>query len=355
MRYLFCIATISIWMMYGCSGEAPKNDVNESNATVNIAPYVEYVADEEAMPKRTVQSSSLKDIYTIFNELGYTHRMWDAQKLIIPRLYLQRISCRWQSQSSQIPVKTKKQIFFQLITPAILRSNELIQMERNTLITLMNEPVDVEDEHYEWLMQLARKYKVLRDDETRALDAADMQELIERVDTVPLSLALAQAAEESGWATSRFARDGNALFGQWTFGKNAMVPKEQRSELGNYGLKRFKTPQESVNSYMLNLNTNHAYKELRHKRAALRRSGQKVSGLFLIDTLHRYSERGDDYVDGLKRMILQNHLAVFDNAKLWEKEVVYLHPKKTLQKSRKLPLLENNVTAKELLKDDEQE
>ncbi len=347
MKYFFQIATAGILMLQGCGDRVAQDDENS-----NQFPAIKAVIDESKLPTRSVESSSLQDIYDIFEELEYTHESWNAQKLLIPRLYLQRVSCRWQSQSSTIPVKTKKQIFFQLITPEILRSNELIQLERNRLISLMDNPVDVEEAGYEWLMNLARKYKVIRRDETSALGSKQMDELLRRVDTIPLSLALAQGAEESGWGTSRFAAEGNALFGQWTFGKDAMVPKEQRSELGNYGLKRFNTPQESVNSYMRNLNTNAAYKKLRAKREALRRAGEKVTGLVLAETLDKYSERGMEYVNGLKSMIAYNRLAAFDEAKLWDKEVIYLHPKKIIQKSRKLPLLENNVTAEELMADD---
>ncbi|MGI2103199.1 glucosaminidase domain-containing protein [Shewanella oncorhynchi] len=91
--------------------------------------------------------------------------------------------------------------------------------------------------------------------------------LLERVDILPPSLVLAQAAKESGWGTSRFAREGNALFGQWDFKGNGMEPRQKRQGLGNYGLARFDTPFASVEGYLLNLNTHNAYQKMRDFRA----------------------------------------------------------------------------------------
>ena len=125
---------------------------------------------------------------------------------------------------------------------------------------------------------------------------------------MPPSLALAQAAEESGWATSRFTIEGNAFFGQWDFSGKGMVPKQQRKELGNYGLAKFDTPLASVKGYMLNINTTSAYQKLRDKRQKLRKNNQAITGLALVDTLDKYSERGQAYIDSITEMITYNRL-----------------------------------------------
>ena len=116
-----------------------------------------------------------------------------------------------------------------------------------------------------WILKLAKIYKVeLKDGQVTStlIDA-----LWKKVDIVPASLALAQAAEESGWGTSRFAAKGNAVYGQWTWGSNAITPEKQRKELGNYGIASFETLQQSNSAYMQNLNTHNAYASLREKRA----------------------------------------------------------------------------------------
>jgi len=147
-----------------------------------------------------------------------------------------------------------------------------------------------------------------------------------KVDIVPVSLALAQAAEESGWGTSRFAAQGNAVYGQWTWGKNAIVPEQQRKELGNYGIASFETLQQSICAYMLNLNTHNAYASLRTKRAELRAMDQKITGHILAGQLTRYSERGEEYVKGLRSLMEYNQLSPADDAYLSDDPPIYLIP-----------------------------
>jgi len=137
-----------------------------------------------------------------------------------------------------------------------------------------------------------------------------------RVDTVPPSLALGQAAYESGYGTSRFAREGNALFGQWTYGGKGMQPKQKRASKGNYGVAAYDWPLESVRGYMRNLNTHRAYQKLRDKRAAARSNDREPTGDELADTLTSYSERGAEYVRSLKGIMRTNELAVADHATL---------------------------------------
>ncbi len=318
-----------VMMFWGCDVMTQGLGNSDENSTASSSTYpstiykIYAVTDESQLPQRTVSTRAIEDLTRLFATIGYNKKVWDVG-VEIPRLYLQRISCRWHLQSSKIPVKQKKEIFFKLMLPAILRANELILLERNQLLHHMNDPVDAEAN--EWLLDLAKKYKVIPKERSNSVNEEEIAKLLRRVDVIPPSLALAQAAEESGWATSRFAREGNALFGQWTFGKKAMIPKEQRSELGNYGLARFDTPQESINAYMRNLNTNRAYIKLRYKREALRTSGAEITGLSLSETLDKYSERGVEYVEGLKKLITHNHLERFDRAHLLDKEVIHVAP-----------------------------
>jgi uncharacterized FlgJ-related protein len=223
-------------------------------------------------------------------------------------------------------VENKKRIFFRGIAPMILRANELILMDRNKLDQLRSaflEGHSLSETDQKWLATLSGLYKVKYEN---PLTASTLNELWKKVDIIPPSLALAQGAEESGWGTSRFAAEGNAVYGQWTWGENAITPKAQRTELGNYGIAAFGSLQESVCGYMLNLNTHAAYSELRTKRAELRNSGEKITGYLLSETLTRYSERGEEYVKTLKQMMDYNRLEPADDAFLTSDPPIFLVP-----------------------------
>ena len=178
----------------------------------------------------------------------------------------------------------------------ILRSNELILIDRNRLGEIkssFNKNKALSEKKNIWVLKLAKLYKVnVTEDQ---VTGSMLEELWNKVDIVPPSLAMAQA-----WGTSRFASTGNAVYGQWTWGGNSIKPEKQRKELGNYGIAAFETLQESVSAYMLNLNTHNAYNGLRDKRAELRNKNQKITGLLMAETLTKYSERGEEYVKGLK-------------------------------------------------------
>jgi len=155
-----------------------------------------------------------------------------------------------------------------------------------------------------------------------------MAELLHRVDAIPPSLALAQSASESGWGTSRFAEEGNALFGQWSTGKG-IVPAQQRSAThGDHRVAAFESTGMSVWSYALNLNTHAGYKEFRARRADVRRQGRTVRGTDVVDTMVHYSERGQAYVNELKTLMRQNHLEIADDARLSKMEIIRVVPKK---------------------------
>jgi uncharacterized FlgJ-related protein len=271
--------------------------------------------------------SSYKDMLVLYEKLNYTPEAWQAGIREVPRVYLTIIGERWGSASSkEVTVENKKRLFFRGLAPMILRANELILKDRVRLEKVRSGILQdqmVSEYDSIWIMKLAGLYKVSGE---LPLTAAMLEELWERVDMVPPSLALAQGAEESGWGTSRFAAEGNAIYGQWTWGKNAIVPEQQRKELGNYGIAAFESLQESVCAYMLNLNTHAAYADLRAKRAALRKSGQKITGTVLSEQLTRYSERGEDYVRTLKTLMEYNRLEPTDDAYLSDDPPLYLVP-----------------------------
>jgi len=271
---------------------------------------------------RTVETTNYHDVLNLFDEIGYTAEKWQAGIREVPRIEITDIPQRWQEAAQTIPVSDKKNIFFRLAGSGILQSNERIMNERKRLMdSIKNKDID----NNEWIAALAVKYKVIKQ-ESDKLDNQALIELKKRVDIVPPSLALAQAAEESGWGTSRFAIKGNSLFGQWDFSGKGIKPKEQRAHLGNYGIAAFESPEASIEAYMLNLNTHRAYQRMRQKRAVFRQQNKAPNGWDLAKTLDKYSERGNDYVKSLHAIMSYNKLNDADLAYLWDKGKIVVSP-----------------------------
>jgi len=280
---------------------------------------------ESRLPHRTVVSQSTEDVFEIFDSVGYTAENWAIGVREIPRIYMTRIPERWKTESDKIPVAHKKQIFFRLLAPVILRANELIVMEREDLENLVTMNPEPGSREMNTLLDLGRKYKVISEDD-ESITPQQLAELKNRIDVIPPSLALAQGAEESGWGTSRFALLGNSLFGQWDFSGKGIKPEQQRSELGDYGLAAFDTPLDAVVAYTRNLNTHRAYTRMRQMRAEIRAKGNEPTGFELAGTLDKYSERGQAYVDGLHAIMRVNQLAAADLAHLANDEVILIEP-----------------------------
>jgi Bax protein len=200
----------------------------------------------------------------------------------------------------------KKSLFFRTLLPLALQVNADIAAERTRLLAVKahvesGKPPSRRDQA--WLDNMVRDYK---------LAALDFEELLLRVDGVPPSLVLAQAAEESGWGTSRFVREGNALFGQWTWDdddRSGIVPSER--EAGEFHkIRAFSSVKGAISAYVRNLNTHSAYERFRLQRAL------GASGYDLTATLEKYSERGPKYVGTLRNIMQSNRLMALDQARL---------------------------------------
>jgi len=229
----------------------------------------------------------------------------------VPRLFLARLP---PDMSAIRQIKERKAIFFKTVLPLILQVNDEIRADRRRLWDLHARAINGEylpAVDRLWLIVLAERYKVKR---------GDVKELLKRVDIMPTSMALAQAAEESGWGTSRFSREGNAIFGQWTFSDAEGLVPLKRQAGRTHKVRAFRNLLDSVRSYARNLNTHRAYRKLRTIREQMRRDGTAVRGRRLIETLTSYSERGVDYVKGLRAIISDNNLDRLDAAKLSQLE-----------------------------------
>ncbi len=202
-------------------------------------------------------------------------------------------------------VKKRKEFFIQIVLPLILQENNNIRLDRKRLFSIINKSNN-SDLEKKWLDKKYKQY---------GIPSKDLSTLKIRMDEVPVSLALAQAAKETGWGTSRFAQDGNALFGQWTWSGDGLKPKEADENKGHKVMK-FNVLQASVRAYQRNLNTHKTYKEFRLARAKLRDAGKPLDSIILSQYLDEYAETGQQYVKILQKIIKQNNLKDFDNAKL---------------------------------------
>ena len=201
--------------------------------------------------------------------------------------------------------KKRKEFFIQIVLPLILKENNNIKLDRKRLFNIINKNNNTTLEK-KWLDKKYKQYGVT---------SKDLSVLKVRMDEIPVSLAIAQAAKETGWGTSRFAQEGNALFGQWTWSGEGLKPKDADKNEG-HKVMRFNVLQASVRAYQRNINTHSTYKQFREARAKLRDLDKQLDSLILAKYLNKYAETGNQYVEVLQQIIKQNNLKDFDNAKL---------------------------------------
>ena len=201
--------------------------------------------------------------------------------------------------------KKRKEFFIQIVLPLIIKENNNIRLDRKTLFSIINKNNNTKAEK-QWLEKKYKQYGV---------SSGDLSTLKIRMDEIPVSLAIAQAAKETGWGTSRFAQEGNALFGQWTWSGEGLKPKDADEGKGHKVMK-FNVLQASVRAYQRNLNTHRTYREFRKARAELRDLNKPLDSMQLSKYLNKYAETGNQYVEVLQKIIEQNNLKDFDDAKL---------------------------------------
>lgn len=207
-------------------------------------------------------------------------------------------------------VKAKKAAFFSYLLPAVRAHNTHIRQLR-ALVVSLRQVAALTPEQTLWLELLAQIYLI---EETLIDGEAFWQQLLLRVDTVPASLALAQAANESAYGTSRFATRGNNYFGQWCLQKGCGLVPSQRTRGADHEVAVFTTYAESVGSYIHNINTNPAYSGFRRQRNAMRQNQQALNSVELVSGLQRYSARGEDYTQAIGNLIVKNNLQAYDYA-----------------------------------------
>ena len=281
-----------------------KSKVDEGLDLSNI---LEDVFKFEDLPQDTVRLSA-STIEQLFRDTNYTLSEVRKSKRVKPiRLSLLPNEIK-QIENS----KKRKNLFIQIILPLILEENNLILLDRKKLFSILNKNKNSKKE-INWLNRKFKQYGVIN---------KDIPTLKVRMDIIPVSLAIAQAAKETGWGTSRFALEGNALFGQWTWSGDGIKPAGAESDT-KHKVMKFKVLKASVRAYQRNLNTHSSYKNFRQMRAQLRDDSEKLDSLLLADQLDNYAETGKEYTKILKQIINQNSLKDFDDVKLMPLSVKY--------------------------------
>ncbi len=252
------------------------------------------------LPNDSVRLSA-STIEQLFKDTGYNLRDVRKKKLVKP------VSLTLLPQEMKMIENTKKRkdLFIQIILPLIIEENNNIKMDRIKLFKILNKSKNTKMEN-KWLISKFKQYGVVN---------KDLSTLKIRMDEVPVSIAIAQAAKETGWGTSRFAQEGNALFGQWTWSGEGIKPSAADDD-SKHKVMKFKILQASVKAYQRNLNTHSSYKEFRSARAQFREEKKELDSLILSKYLDKYAETGKEYVKILQQIIRQNKLTDFDDAKL---------------------------------------
>ena len=257
--------------------------LEENNSEINLVRY------------------TTSEIDSLFREVNYNLKDVRVTKLVKPV----DIGLLPKEIKNIGNTKKRKNMFIKIVLPLIIKENTKIRIDRKRLFTILNKNSNTDIEN-KWLEKKYKQYGARQN---------DLSTLKVRMDEIPVSLAIAQAAKETGWGTSRFALKGNALFGQWTWSGEGLKPKEADENEGHKVMK-FNVLQASVRAYQRNLNTHKTYREFRLARAQLRDDGKPLDSIILSQFLDEYAETGQEYVKILRKIIEQNNLKDFDNAKL---------------------------------------
>ena len=253
---------------------------------------------ELVLPNLNIKTET---VLSLFEDVEYDLKTVRYQKKVKPIYFTQ-----FPKDLDEIKdTRLKKETFIKIVLPLVVAENEKILDDKIKLKKIISKKSTTEKEK-SWLRLKLREYKVKN---------SDFAELDKRMDIIPVSIALAQAAKESGWGTSRFALEGNAIFGQWTWTGQGIEPLNKGKHEGHKIL-RFPILRASVKAYKNNLNTHKGYAEFREKRSTYRKRNKSIKGLNLTDTLDRYAQTGKEYTEILEQIIKQNNLSDFESVQL---------------------------------------
>ena len=288
------------------SGESIDNK-EKVDEGLDLSNILEDVFKFDELPEDTVRLSA-STIEQLFKDTNYSLSEVRRTKKVKPI----RLSLLPNEMKSIENSGKRKSLFIKIILPLVLEENNRIIIDRKKLFSILNKNKNSKDE-IKWLNQKFKQYGVVN---------KDLATLKVRMDIIPVSLAIAQAAKETGWGTSRFAIEGNALFGQWTWSGEGIKPAGADTD-ATYKVMKFNVLKASVRAYQRNLNTHSSYKKFRFVRAQLRDDNKKLDSLKLAEFLNNYAQTGTEYTKVLKQIIQQNQLKDFDEVKLLPLSIKY--------------------------------
>ena len=276
----------------------PKKKENVVEKKTKTNKKKKEIVAEVVLPNLNLKTET---ILSLFDDVNYDLNTVRFEKIVKPIYFTQ-----FPKDLDEIRnVKLKKETFIKIVLPLIVAENEKILDDRYKLNKIVSKKI-TSDQEKQWLRQKFLEYKVKK---------GSIKELKLRMDIIPSSIALAQAAKESGWGTSRFALEGNAIFGQWTWDGQGIAPL-MRDKQKNHKILRFPILRASVKAYKNNLNTHKSYSKFRDKRMELRKKKKSIEGLQLTETLSNYAQTGSEYTKILKQIINQNRLMDFEPVRL---------------------------------------
>ena len=275
----------------------PKNKVDEG---INLKNLFDDIFELEKLPSSSVRLSA-STLEQLFKDEKYNLSDVRKNKIVKPIT----IGLLPKEIKKIESTKKRKDLFIKIVLPLVLEENNRIKLDRKRLFVILNKNNNTKSEK-QWLKKKFKQYGVLNN---------DLSTLKIRMDEIPVSLAIAQAAKETGWGTSRFALEGNALSGQWTWTGEGIKPAGADSDT-THKVMKFKVLKASVRAYQRNLNTHSSYKKFRKERAIQRDNAEVLNSIELVKYLNKYAETGEEYTKVLKKIIEQNSLKDFDDAKM---------------------------------------
>ena len=277
-----------------------NNKIDESSNLENIFDDIDILlSDEENTNTSRLSASTIEQL---FQDTNYNLKKVKKTKLVNIGNTLDHLPKEMKSIEN---VKKRKNLFIQIVLPLIIEENTKIKLDRKKLFVILNKNNNSKSD-IEWLKKKFKQYGVVKN---------DLSTLKVRMDEIPVSVAIAQAAKETGWGTSRFAQKGNALFGQWTWSGNGIKPAA--ADVGStHKVASFKVLKASVKAYQRNINTHSSYKKFRKERAIQRDNDGKLNSLELVKYLDKYAETGIEYTKILSKIIKQNSLTEFDDVNI---------------------------------------
>ena len=283
--------------------QVKKPEIKKPAPKINKQVKKPNVKKKEKVAEAILPDLNLKTetVLNLFKDVDYDLNTVRYEKKVKPIYFTQFPKDLDEIQS----VKLKKETFIKIVLPLVVAENEKILEDRFKLKKVTSRKFTT-DKEKQWLRQKFLEYKVKK---------GSVDELKTKMDIIPASIALAQAAKESGWGTSRFALEGNAIFGQWTWNGKGIAPLN-RDKSKKHKILKFPILRASVKAYKNNLNTHRSYSKFREKRKELREKNNKISGLELTETLDNYAETGSSYTKILEKIIKQNRLADFEPVRL---------------------------------------